>query len=100
MDQIPEYRLKDKPDPGIPLTVDNWMPYWQLEMDYDTSIMTGYLMSSDRDATGLEKIVNSANSFDELKSEILKFIQERKDFYKDVTDKWDGPNPERWGFPS
>jgi len=100
MDQIPKYELKDKPAPGISLTVDNWLPYWQLEMEYDTSVMTGYTLATDRDADTLEKIVNSAQNFDELKSELLKFIQGRKDFIADVDEKWNGPNPERWGFPS
>ena len=100
MDEIPDYELSDQVGHDVPLTSRNWLPVWQLEMGYNTSILTGHLSSSHRTACGLEQIVKAAKDFDQLKSELLKFIQERKDFVKDAEDKWDGPNPERWGFPT
>jgi len=79
--------------------VDTWLQYFHGEYNSDTSLLTGHIDATQQISEGLAKIVETTKSYDELKTELLKFIKERRDFKKDVDDKWNSNHPEQWGFP-
>lgn len=91
--------LIPRPDPFPPLSVDTWLTYWVYEFELDTSLLTGYTEATKHHTDHLEELVKVSTSFTELKAELINFIKERRMFLKDVDDKWDGDQPERWGFP-
>lgn len=98
-DSVDELKPGETPAQSEPLTKDNWLGYWINEIHENGPFFIGYWDGNDRITCGLEAIVNKAQTFDELKTELLKFIQERKDFSHDVQEKWDGDTPETWHLP-
>src|ERR1700759_1134611 len=96
-DSIDELEPGEKPDGA--LTKDNWLGYWINEIHENATFFIGYRDGNDRITSDLEEVVNGAHSFEELKAELLKFIQDRKDFSKDVREKWYGDEPEKWNLP-
>jgi len=99
VDSIDELKPGEKPEQSEPLTKDNWLGYWINEIHQDATFLIGHQDGNDRITCGLEKILKQAQDFDQLKAELLKFIQERKEFSKDLEEKWDGDTPEKWHLP-
>lgn len=72
-----------------PYTAENWIEqYADLGNAADHSMLLGYMDCLDRVLPVLGKIVETATNFDELKTELLKFNQQQKDFLADVEAKW------------
>jgi hypothetical protein len=99
MKRIPEYDLSDVPKSDVPITAQNWQPFWQQELVYDVSAIIWFIDASTRDANEIEKLVSSAQDFESLKKDLLTFVQGRRDLRKDVFSKMDADDSEKWGFP-
>jgi hypothetical protein len=82
-----------------PLTVNSWFNYYYNEYDFEFLRLLGNVDANDQITTALNKIVDKAKSYEELKAELLTFIKERKDFVKDFTNKWLGDEPEKYELP-
>ncbi len=98
MDQIPKYEPSDNPR-NVPITVQNWQPFWQIDLNYDVTAMIWFLDASKRDADEVQRILDQAKDFDTLKKELSGFVNDRRDLHKDIISKMDSDEPEKWGFP-
>lgn len=98
-DSIDELKPGERPEQSEHLTKDNWLGYWINEIHEDATFFIGYQDGNDRITCGLEKIVSQAKNTHELQDLLLKFIQQLKDFSKDVDEKWYGDTPENWNLP-
>lgn len=52
----------------------------------------------DRQKPVFEKMVNTAKNFEELKEQILNFVTSQSDLVKEIRNKWDSPDAEKYGF--
>jgi hypothetical protein len=90
---------KKKSKVFTPLTKRTWVKKFKTEFEGDTSILTGYMECVDRQNPVLEKMVKTAKTFEELKEQILNFTKEQGDLVREMRQKWDSPEADKYGFP-
>ncbi|AEW02345.1 hypothetical protein A4D02_30815 [Niastella koreensis] len=90
---------KKKSKVFTPLTKRTWVNKFKSEFEGDTSILTGYMECIDRQNPVLEKMVKTAKKFEELKEQILNFTKDQGDLVKEMRNKWNSPQADKYGFP-
>jgi hypothetical protein len=80
------------------LTKDNWSGYFNNSIAQDEIFLFGHLEGSDRITSTLEKMVHKATTFDELKADLLNFIQSQKEMRDDIDEKYHSDEPQKWGM--
>jgi len=87
---------KEKP-PSL-LTKRNWPKRVETQFEGEMAMLFGYLSCVDAEIPALTKIIKKAQNFDELKSELLNYIDRQQQFVNDVDEKMNGPNSADYGF--
>lgn len=70
-----------------PLTAEDWLDR-VYEVYSDRTMLMGYMKGVEYTVAVLEKMAESAKTFEELKEELLKFNKQQQAFLKDVTERW------------
>lgn len=92
---------KFNPRQATPFTSKDWTDRLK-EFEHDTGMLCGYIDCVGRIVPVIDKILEKAENFDELKKELTKFSEQQKAFRRSVEEKWD-QNPfseEDYGLPS
>lgn len=80
MDEVDEYGLlKDVEGGVLPLlTADNWVWYYQNQLNSNSSQITGYVIATESLIHYFEKVLKTKSNFAELKQELELFLEGRK----------------------
>lgn len=81
------------------LTKRSWPKELAVGFDGEYTLLYGYMDCVERVVPVLGKMVDRAKEFDELKDELLKFIEQQKNFLNDVYDKRTSGNAGKYGLP-
>lgn len=84
-----------------PFTSKDWTDRLE-EIGHDTGMLFGYMDCVNRIVPAIDKILEKAKDFDELKNELTKFSEQQKAFRRSVERKWEN-NPDSqddYGLPS
>jgi hypothetical protein len=82
-----------------PLTKGTWVKKYKEELDGEVFQLWGYAEAVVRQVPVLEKMVNTAKDFEELKAQILKFTKQQMDVVKDIEAKQEF-DPTSYGLPN
>lgn len=83
----------------VPFTAEDWVSRFT-EINSDAGMLNGYLVCSKRTAFALDRIVETAKNFEELRQEILAFAQAQRDLNNDIDEKWyNSDDPQIYGLP-
>jgi len=81
------------------LTKDNFKLRFSDGLGSDPSMLLGYLYAIDTIMPGFKKILETSQNFDELKKEILNFVNQHVELRDDVDETWEN-DPSKYGLPS
>lgn len=75
------------PNQDAPFSSKDWTDRLE-EIETDGSMLCGYMLCVDRIVPVIDKMLEKAESFEELKKELTKFSEQQKAFRRSVEKKW------------
>jgi hypothetical protein len=82
-----------------PLTVETWQERFYAEMTYDTDMLYGHLHCLSNLLPTLIRMYETAQNFDELKSELITLCDSQRALRNDIDEKWDSEDAEQYNLP-
>lgn len=82
----------------LPFTVENWLEHFY-ELDYDPTMLLGYMHCLQHILPTLEKIAKTKQSFAEIKNDLDNFNKGQRDLISDIDRKWYSDEPEKYHLP-